>query len=208
MPELLTQLRIYYGKTKFLSPHALPWNRARVQWAFMRQNSYVMWPLYGHVLDAIREGRFEIGRNVTMMAGCWLTMPGAARLRIGRNVYVNGNVMLHAYESIDIGDFAAIGRGSFITDATHRVDHPRRPIMQAGMELRGPTVIGQNVWIGNNVTITGGVSIGDRAIVGANSVVTTDVEPYTVVGGVPARVIKRLEPVDSQQQTAVPDAST
>lgn len=194
MNDLQKQLKIFYTRFKFLSPHARPWNRAYTQWAFLRAQSYVQWPLYGHVVQALREGRLNIGRNVTLMAGCWLTLPGDARISIGRNVYINGNVMLHAYQMIEIGEFTGIGRGSFITDATHRIDDPNRPFIEQGMDLgRGPTIIGKNVWIGNNVAIMNGVTIGDRAIVGTNSVVTKDIEAYTVVGGVPARVIKQVE---------------
>lgn len=167
--------------------------RARVQWEFMRRHSYAVWPLYGHVLRAFKEGRLELEENVTLLAGCWLTLPGDARIRIGRGVWVNGNVMLHSYGLIEIGEFTAISRGSLITDATHRRDNLDVAFAKQGMIVKGPTVIGRNVWIGNNVAIMGGVTIGDRAVVGANSVVTRDVEPGAVVGGVPARVIKRAK---------------
>lgn len=189
MQDLLEQLRIYQQKSRFLSPHAGPWTRLRVQWEFMRRVSYVQWPLYGHVLQALKEGRLEIGTGVTFLAGCWLSLPGDARISVGRNVWVNGNVMLHAYDLIEIGDFTAISRGSIVTDATHRVDVPDRPFIPQSMIVKGPTRIGSNVWIGHNVAILGGVTIGDRAIVGANSVVTRDVEPGTAVGGIPARII-------------------
>jgi acetyltransferase-like isoleucine patch superfamily enzyme len=56
-----------------------------------------------------------------------------------------------------------------------------------------PIRIGHNVWIGTHVTILGGVTVGDHAVVAAGAVVTGDVEPYTIVGGVPARVLKRLQ---------------
>ena len=59
---------------------------------------------------------------------------------------------------------------------------------------KGPVKIGRNVWIGDKTTILGGVSIGDGAIVAANSVVTKDVPPFCVVAGVPARIIKDLRP--------------
>ena len=59
------------------------------------------------------------------------------------------------------------------------------------MPLKGDTIVGNDVWIGENVTVLPGVKIGDGAIIGMNSVVTADVEPYTIVGGNPARVIRK-----------------
>jgi acetyltransferase-like isoleucine patch superfamily enzyme len=206
MSELLHELRTYYKKARFLSPAAMPWTRARVQWAFMRRQSYAQWPLYGHVLKAFKEGRLEIDEHVTLMAGCWLALPGEARIRIGRNVYLNGNLMLHAYHLVEIGDFSGIGRGSLVTDAIHRTDDPLRPPLSQGMEVKGPTRIGKRVQIFNNVAVLGGVTIGDRAVVAPNSVVTHDVPADTMVAGVPARVIKRLEPNQGPQPGAVGSA--
>jgi len=167
----------------------------------MRRECYVVWPLYGHVLQALKEGRLEIDQGVTMLAGCWLTLPGDARIRIQRNVWLNGNLMLHAYELIEIGEFTGIGRGSLITDAIHRTSDPIMPPLAQGMELKGPTRIGRRVQIYNNVTVLGGVTVGDGAIVAPNSVVTHDVEPYTMVAGVPARIVKRAENTSSAPST-------
>jgi len=193
MRELIRQLRQYHKTSKFVSPEARPWNRAQVQWAFLRRGSYVAWPLYGHVLAALREGRLEIEPGVTLLPGCWLSMPGEARLRLGHNVWVAGNVMLHAYHRIEIGEFSGIGRGSFISDAIHLFDDRGKAAIWQGMKVKGPTIIGSHVAIMNNVAVMGGITIGDRAIVATNSVVTHDVEPETIVGGIPAKVIKRVE---------------
>lgn len=62
---------------------------------------------------------------------------------------------------------------------------------KSDMPLKGDTVIGNDVWIGQNVTIMPGVHIGDGAIIGANSLVSKDVEPYTIVAGNPIRVIRK-----------------
>lgn len=192
MREMGRLLKTYHERSKFISPNARPWTRLRTQYEFMRRRAYVQWPLFGHVLDGFKEGRLDIASEVVLLAGCWITMPGDARLKIGRGCWINGNVMLHAYDLIEIGEFTGIGRGSFITDATHRFDDPEISFMESGMIMLGPTRIGSNVWIGNNSAIMGGVTIGDHALVGSNSVVTKDVEPLTLVGGVPARFIKKL----------------
>jgi acetyltransferase-like isoleucine patch superfamily enzyme len=82
--------------------------------------------------------------------------------------------------------------GCYITDASHRFDDPDRPVTWQGFTSKGPTRIGDNVWCGVNVVVTTGVTIGDRCVIGANSVVTSDIPPYSVAAGVPARVIRTI----------------
>ena len=196
LKELLRQLRIYYRKSRFLSPNAMPWTRARIQWEFMRRQSYVVWPLYGPVLPALKEGRLEIAENVTLHPGCWLNLgTETARIKIGRNVYLNGNLMVASHDRVEIGAFSAIGRGVLILNATHRTSDPTIPFTIQGMDIKGPTIIGKNVWVGNNAAIIGPVTIGDRAVIAANSVVTQDVAPGTTVVGIPARATKRVHPI-------------
>lgn len=116
----------------------------------------------------------------------------------------------HHYEFIGdkliIGKFCAIGKGvEFIMNgANHRMNsvstYPFN-MMGGGWErvmpsledlpIKGDTVVGNDVWIGQNVTVLPGVHIGDGAIIGANSVVSKDVQPYTVVGGNPIKLIRR-----------------
>jgi acetyltransferase-like isoleucine patch superfamily enzyme len=62
-----------------------------------------------------------------------------------------------------------------------------------GFTSKGPTRIGDNVWCGAHVVVTSGVSIGERCVIGANSVVTTDLPPFSVAAGAPARVLKQVE---------------
>jgi acetyltransferase-like isoleucine patch superfamily enzyme len=190
---LVRLLKIHRAKSKFLAPHTRRWTRARVKWAFMRRECYVGWPIYGHVLQPLKEGRLELGKHVTLLPGCWFSLPRKARIRIGRGVYLNGDVMVHSYELIEIGEFCAIGRGTIITDGTH--NDPSVGSFDAPMRRKGPVRIGSHVQISNNCAVMGGVTIGDHAFVASNSVVTHDVEPYTLVGGVPAKLIKRLDPV-------------
>ncbi|MQR94437.1 Vat family streptogramin A O-acetyltransferase [Fictibacillus phosphorivorans] len=117
--------------------------------------------------------------------------------------------VLYHYEVIGdqlvIGKFCSIGPGvTFIMNgANHRMDGSTYPFSIFGngwekhtptldmLPLKGDTVIGNDVWIGLDATIMPGVKVGDGAIIGAKSVVTKDVEPYTIVGGNPAKEIKK-----------------
>ena len=116
----------------------------------------------------------------------------------------------HHYEFLGdkliIGKFCAIAKGiEFVMNgANHRMNsvttYPFN-MMGGGWEqftpsledlpLKGDTVVGSDVWIGQNVTVMPGVHIGDGAIIAANSVVTKDIPPYTIVGGVPAKPIRK-----------------
>jgi acetyltransferase-like isoleucine patch superfamily enzyme len=86
-----------------------------------------------------------------------------------------------------------LANGCFVTDGNHRFDDRSKPVTWQGFTSKGPTRLEDNVWLGANVVVTSGVTIGSRAVVGANSVVTEDVPPGTIVAGSPARVIRRIE---------------
>jgi acetyltransferase-like isoleucine patch superfamily enzyme len=159
----------------------------------MRREAFVRWPVHGNVLEALREGRFEIGAGALLEPGVWITAPGSARVRIGQGSFLNMGVMVAAERLVEIGDHCMLANGCFVTDASHRYDDPELPITWQGFESKGPTTIGDNCWLGANVVVTSGVSIGERCVVGANSVVTKDVEPFSIVAGAPARVLRKLD---------------
>jgi acetyltransferase-like isoleucine patch superfamily enzyme len=170
----------------------MPWNRARIHYELARRQAYARWPLHGEVLEALRDGRLEIGPNVLLEPGVWITMPAPARVRIGGGSFLNLGVMVAALELVEIGEHCMFANGCVITDADHRFDDPDRPVPWQGFTSKGPTRIADNVWCGAHVVVTSGVSIGERCVVGANSVVTEDLPPYSVAAGVPARVLRTI----------------
>jgi acetyltransferase-like isoleucine patch superfamily enzyme len=82
-----------------------------------------------------------------------------------------------------------LANGCMVTDGNHRFDDPERPVPWQGFTSKGPTVLGDNVWLGAHVVVTSGVTIGRRSVVGANSVVTTDIPEFSIAVGSPARVV-------------------
>ena len=114
---------------------------------------------------------------------------------IGNGCTIRENGHVSAINSITIGDGLLTGTNVLITDNAHGQSTREQmslPISQRPLYSKGPVVIGKNVWLGNNVCVMPGVTIGDGAIIGANSVVTHDVPAYAVAAGIPARVIKQL----------------
>jgi acetyltransferase-like isoleucine patch superfamily enzyme len=158
----------------------------------MRRGAFARWPLEGNVLEALREGRLELGEGVLFEPGVWLTAPGEARVRIGAGSFLNRNVMVAAQELVEIGEHCMLANGCFVSDAEHRYEDPDRPITWQGFSSPGPTRIGDNCWLGANVVVTAGVSVGERCVIGAGSVVTRDVPARSVAVGVPARVIRDI----------------
>ena len=202
MGGLGRELRLWGQKWRWYERNALPWNRARVHWEFMRREAFVRWPIHGNALEALREGRLQIGPGVLLEPGVWITAPGQARVVIGAGTFLNLGVMVAAQELVEIGEHCMLANGCFVSDANHRFDDPRRPITWQGFESRGPTRIGANCWLGANVVVTSGVTIGERCVIGANSVVTADVEPFSIAAGAPARVLRAVQYPDRARGSA------
>ena len=97
------------------------------------------------------------------------------------------------YGTCIIGDDVMMGSDVTIITREHRTERTDIPMREQGFEDEQPVVIGNDVWLGDRVTILPGVTIGDGSIVGAGAVVTGDIPPYSVAVGVPARVIRMRE---------------
>ena len=192
-PMTAAQARLWWQKWRWYERNSLPWNRARIHWEFARRDAFVRWPVQGNVLEALREGRLEIGANTLLEPGVWITAPGDARVRIGEGTFLNLGVMVASVELVEIGSHCMLANGCFVTDGNHRFDDPDRPVTWQGFTTKGPTRIGDNVWCGANVVVTSGVTIGERCVIGANSVVTTDVPAGSIAAGAPARVLRPVE---------------
>jgi acetyltransferase-like isoleucine patch superfamily enzyme len=190
--DVAARARLWAIKWRWYERNSLPWRRAAIHWEFARREAFARWPVHGNVLEALREGRLEIGPNALLEPGVWITAPGSARVRIGAGTFLNMGVMVAAEELVEIGDHCMLANGCFVTDASHRYDDPQKPITWQGFQSKGPTTIGDNCWLGANVVVTSGVTIGERCVIGANSVVTKDVEPFSVAAGSPARTIRRI----------------
>jgi acetyltransferase-like isoleucine patch superfamily enzyme len=185
--------RLYARKWLWYEHNSLPWNRVRIHREFMRREAFVRWPVHGNLLEAFREGRLEVGAHTLFEPHVWITAPGDARVRIGSGTFLNIAVMVAAHGLVEIGDHCMFANGCFVTDANHRFDDLEKPVPWQGFSSKGPTRVGDNVWCGANVVITSGVTVGERCVIGANSVVTEDLEPFTIAAGIPARALKRVE---------------
>lgn len=186
-------LRSWWRKRRWYERTHRPLNRLRIDRLAAAGGFYVRHPIEGEVLEAFREGRLRIGEGTHLEPGCWLTLGPEASIEIGGGCFLNRETMLAAHERIEIGDHVMFANHCFVGDADHRFDDPDLPITWQGFTPKGPVKIGDNVWLGKGCVITGGVEIGERAVIGANSVVTRDIPPRTIAAGAPAKVIREIE---------------
>jgi acetyltransferase-like isoleucine patch superfamily enzyme len=189
---VIKRARVWLQKWRWYERNSLPWNRARIHYEFAKRGAYARWPLQGDALEMLRDGRLELGAHVLLEPGVWLTAPAPGRIKIGAGTFLNMGVMVAAAELVEIGDHCMFANGCVITDANHRFDDPDKPVPWQGFTSKGPTRVGDNVWCGANVVIASGVTVGRRCVIGANSVVTHDIPPFSVAAGAPAEVIRTI----------------
>lgn len=156
----------------------------------------------GVYLHACPQG-IEIGENTFIMHGSILHVYNFrglphAFIRIGANSLIGELNVLRGQGGITIGDRVYTAPLVQILAVNHVYQDPTRPMVEQGITAEG-IVIEDDVWIGAGAIITDGVTIGKGAVVAAGAVVTKHVPPHTVVGGVPARVLKAIDGTDSGQ---------
>lgn len=138
------------------------------------------------------EGDITLADGVTVGCDCIL-MAGRDRggfIRMAEGSLVYHRCSLYGAAGITIGKRVRVGGGTDMITTNRVFDDPDLPIIEQGHRC-APIVIGDDVWLGAHSVVLAGVTIGDGAVVGAGAVVNRDVEPGTVVAGVPARVIRR-----------------
>ncbi len=166
-----------------MTAEELEQGRRQAQLVFQFNHAMPMTEEYAMAMKELFEDRIGEGSYVAA------PINGAAldRLVIGKNVYINTNCLAMARGGITIEDDAMLAANVSIISNNH--DQYDRQVL-----LCKPVLIQKGAWIGANVTILPGVSVGKYAIVGAGSVVTKDVPDYGVVVGSPAKVVKMLDP--------------
>jgi acetyltransferase-like isoleucine patch superfamily enzyme len=184
---------LWWRKRRWYERNRRRSRRWRINRHMARTGAFIRYPVEGEVLEALDEGRLRIGAGTLLEPGCWLTLSPDARIEIGEGCFLNRNTMLAALDRIEIGDHVMFANGCFVGDADHRFDDPEKPVTWQGFTSQGPVRIGDNCWFGVNCVVTSGVTIGERSVVGANSVVIGDLPPRVIAAGAPARVIREIE---------------
>lgn len=126
----------------------------------------------------------KCGRALRVKKGAEISL----NAQVGHESELGTNCIIQA--NVQLGDHVIMGPDVKIYSRNHKFDRLDIPIQKQGKNYY-KTKVGNDVWIGANVIITAGCNIGDHSIIAAGAVVTNDVEPYSIVGGVPARLVKK-----------------
>ncbi len=149
-----------------------------------------------HLINSIKgEIKIQLMEGASLSIGKFLMTTGPLYLKctengtlvIGDNCFFNHNCSLTCAYKIEIGHDCAIANNVIIIDHDHEIVDNR---ITSNL-VKKPIIIGNNVWIGANVTILKGVKIGDSAVIAAGAVVNRDVEAFEIVGGVPIKTLKK-----------------
>jgi len=150
----------------------------------------------GFQLDIPDRGTLIVGPGVDFRRGFICEISGEGRVTIGGGSTFTSHCFIQCTTTIDIGEGCNIGQSAQIVDGSHRFRDPTRPMLEQGYDYR-PIVIGRNALILSKCTIVN--DVGEGSVIGANSVVTKPIPPFSLAVGAPARVIDRFGPGDDPE---------
>lgn len=137
-----------------------------------------------------------IGENCTIGENSLFTVNNrddeTIKLKIGSNTYMGRNSFFTVGKKIEIGEYCIIGNSCSFIGSDHQFNTPLKPYALSGATNYKVIKLGPNCWLGNDVTIVGNITIGHGSIIGAGSVVTKDIPPFSIAVGNPAKVIKKF----------------
>jgi acetyltransferase-like isoleucine patch superfamily enzyme len=185
---------------RFLADNGmLNWRYARLLWRYLWRRFLTpagwRWETDGPVffgrnleLEIARKGKVRFGRFVWIGDGTKIRCHEGV-VEIGSKTVMGQECTISAYQRVRIGEQCVIADRAMFIDFDHGVVEVERPIRKQGIYMRDVEV-GSNVWIGYGACVLRGVRLGDNSIVGTNAVVTKDIPANSVVGGVPAKLIR------------------
>lgn len=156
----------------------------RFLWGVVWATSFCPTPrqLHGWRIFLLRIFGAKIGRGCTVYPSCKIWAPW--NLEMNDYACLSFEVDCYCVDRVTIGRHATVSQGAFLCTASHDISDPGMRLLTA------PIVIGDNAWVTARAIICPGVTLGEGAVIGAGAVVSKDVEPWTVVGGNPAKFIK------------------
>ena len=204
---------------RFLSPASIRWvvrNRALTPYHLVRYWRYLLLRLRHP--DVVTEGMVYLGRGVELSArkgygrivlGRWVHLGDRNRLRahegtlrIGNKTVIGRESTINCYLDLEIGERCLVADWVYMCDFDHRSEDIDRPIKDQGI-IKSPVRIGADSWVGVKASVLRGADVGAGCVIAAHTVVRSTVPAYSVVAGVPGRVVRdRRQAVGSPAQTS------
>jgi acetyltransferase-like isoleucine patch superfamily enzyme len=143
------------------------------------------------------EDRIAIGDDVFLGSDCWLqTLPDEGNrgmaISIGSGTKMSGACVISAARKVVLEEEVLLARNVYISDHIHQYSDTNTAVLAQGLDKIGAVLIKRGAWLGQNVVVCPGVTIGRGSVIGANSVVNRDIPDYCVAVGSPAQVVKRI----------------
>lgn len=137
----------------------------------------------------------SLGSNSCISEGCWLNVNHRTEsnkaIQIGNHCFIGKGNFFSSGRKIEIGDYSLTTIGCRFVGSSHHIDNPLQPYLTTGTTDTDSIVVGVNCFIGAGATVIGNVKIGHGSVIGANALVLSDVPPFSIAVGNPAKVIKR-----------------
>jgi len=182
--ELVKILFLSYNKTDSV--------RLKVRF----RNSTILRPLE---VSLSKLDNVHISNNVFIHAGLILRVLENCQLHVGEDTYIGPHAHISGTSGdIIIGKKVMIADNVLISTAAHKYEDVTKPVKEQGYELKGDITIEDGCWIGEGSVITAGVRVGKNSVIGANSVVTHDIPPFSVAAGCPARIIRQYSAAEKK----------
>jgi acetyltransferase-like isoleucine patch superfamily enzyme len=144
----------------------------------------------------------SIGHSSVISEDAWLNVnvrkKGIKHIEIGNNCYIGKRIVLSSAHQILVGDYCMAVQDCKFLGSDHIFNDPLSPYLTTGTTSEGVIKLESNVWLGAGVIIVGNVTIGRGSVIGAGSIVTSDILPFSIAVGVPCRIIKRYDFKDSK----------
>jgi len=143
------------------------------------------------------EERISLGRGVFVGSGSWLqALPDgdnqSVAVKIGNGTSIAGICVISAVRQVCLEESVLLARNVYISDHIHKFSLAGQPVLAQGFEKIRPVLIKRGAWLGQNVVVCPGVTIGSGSVIGANSVVTESIPDYCLAVGAPAKVVKKF----------------
>jgi acetyltransferase-like isoleucine patch superfamily enzyme len=150
--------------------------------------------------------QMSVAGQVYIQRDCWIHVVAgyadekSVKITLKSHASIGRRTAIAAARQVVIGEYVMIGSNCHVSDQAHSFKDLDRPIMVQGCDNIKPVSIGAETWIGNNVSVLPGVTIGRHCVIGAGSIVSASIPDFSVAVGMPARVVKTLQKEPAHEQ--------